>query len=473
MSDWFERHALKLIPLSPIHVGTGEPLDWTQSVIDANGKRILLFDGARLPPALQKKVDAYSQKILVHNVDVVKFIREFQAEMRKSIPDIARAGGEQIAVLPALSGALNEKTGSGRVNNENRRTAIQSLQIARCMTEPRSGRAYVPGSSVKGAMRTAWADEKDPGIASRARFHEDPFSRVMLEDFQLETTSATVVVSGRCAKRSDPTRGRPELSVQVEVIRPGTDTILEGGIRFRRGDPVAGVVEPLELFKLTHAFHLAHWNAQRSQLEPHVAKWWWDAMQALVDDLAAGRHPTVALVRLGRYGTAESKTTRRRSIKVRISRTNSENRPAGTTFWLADDSGNGGAVPFGWALLAAADIESPCLVALREGFEKNAPWSSVNGVKYAVEGASGSQLAEVQGASSRSHPFIEDLETRLAEKKLTVDWLKAQARDAAKLESPEDRQLVKKWISDHLVSSKSVVPSYRRAEFTSLLQAIN
>lgn len=472
MSEWFARQSLKLIPLSPIHVGTGEPLDWTQSVIDASGQRILLFDGARLSAALQKKVDAYSQKVLVQNVDVVKFIREFQAEMRKNIPDIARAGGEQIAVLPALSGALNEKTGNGRVGNENRRTAIQSLQIARCMTEPRSGRAYIPGSSVKGAMRTAWADVKDPQIASRARFHEDPFSRVMLEDFRLETTSATVVVSGRCAKRTDPTRGKPELSVQVEVIRPGTDTILEGGIRFRRGDPVAGIVDPLELLKLTHAFHLAHWNAQCDQLARHVATWWKDAMEGLVSALAAERHPAVALVRIGRYGTAESKTTRKRSIKVRISRTNSENRPTGTTFWLADDSGKGGAVPFGWALLAAADIENPYLLKLREGFEKNAPWSSVNGVRSGVGGASGSQLAEAQGASSGLHPFIEDLETRLAEKRLTVDWLKAQARDAAKLEKTEDRELLKKWISDHLLSPKSVVPSYRRAEFTSLLQAI-
>jgi CRISPR-associated protein Csm5 len=475
MPDWFTHQQLKLVPLSPIHVGTGEPLDWTQCVVDAGNARVVLFDESRIPEKVHAEINRQALQLVQTSIDGVKFIRGFQAAMKRLVGDIARAGAGEISILPALASTLDSNTGAGQARNEQRREAVQNLQVDRSMFDPRGGLAYVPGSSVKGAIRTSWADEKDPEISSRARFHEDPFSRVMLEDFRLERPVRTVIVSARSAKRTDPLRAA--LSVQAEVIRPGTEVSLVGGIRVREGDKAAGRPKIDDLLALTTRFHNGLWQSQREQLRLHVAEWWFRAMDALVNEVAGGRLPGMYLVRVGKFCTAESKTTRKRSIKVRVSRTEQARRPQGTTFWLADDvrrQTTSSAVPFGWALLVSAQAEVPLVQQILRSFEDQEPWSkariSVPTPSANAKGAA-TQSATVHPADDRL-PMIVDLEQRAADKRLNADWLKACIRDAEKFEEVAHRHAVRKWIEEHLASKTACVPTYRKPEFTPLLQKL-
>jgi hypothetical protein len=166
--------------------------------------------------------------------------------------------------------------------------------------------------------------------------------------------------------------GEGQLPVRVAVLLPSVPAEL--ALRWR--DRRETVVRPVNLDTLlaaTDQFHRDHWWSQAQQLEPHVPKWWFKAMTQVMR--AAADQRGTALIRLGKYCSAESKTTRDRKIKIMMGRSKSpEHRANATTFWLAGDEGDKEGLPFGWALLEP--IANPtCTCVMLQAMHANLPWS--------------------------------------------------------------------------------------------------
>lgn len=385
----FDTHPFRLTLLSPLHIGAGDDLDWTRTVL--NGDRMVLFDPlrAQLPERALKEMEAAAQKS-----NAVDAIASLQRVFQTYSKVLVAAGTGYIR----LSHEVRKHLGGSVGRNTQRKTggsAVNTLQIARNAHDVGTGRPYIPGSSLKGALRTAEIarrhkgkhpspppgpnrDLRDPSDELLGRFQHSPFSRIMLSDMH-----ATVPVSGFAAHVQNMRR-RPGQGVATRAVRPIIEMIpafvpglyageLRTGLSRGANDPVSGVPNVHDLLKTAHQFHVTLFEDFARMVEggghrDHSPDWL-KAMRALLHhpDLAAAfKGGRAALIRLGKFGSAESKTVEWRSVRNAMARKSGgpERMLHSTTFWLADHGADGG-LPLGWVLLelgaaASAPVQTFC-----------------------------------------------------------------------------------------------------------------
>lgn len=375
MTHFVEQHSFSLTPLSPIHVGAGEDLDWTTSYID--GSALVLFDSIRVAIRLEEKTLAAIDKAL-GNADPSRIICDLQRVYRENRAALSQGARRFVSVLPDL--AEHMQNALGQVSQrEDRRSIVNELAVARTMVEPLLQRPYIPGSTLKGAIRTAWLDalpavrgRKDGSLDESAMlggsFDKDPFRLVGVADLSSDAGARTVIVEARNVRRQVSTSGRDEgkgLPVRVEAIAPFLAGALRGGVVLRKlngktleRDVQLATPELDEILTRINRFHIGLFRAQREQLRGlrhHVDQDWLSSMETLVGRIDKGEGRKVGLVRIGKFCTAEAKTVSERQISVRVGRSQTDKRRNGTTFWLAGDRMASGRLPFGWALIEFGD----------------------------------------------------------------------------------------------------------------------
>ena len=150
-----ERHVLRAWPLTPIHIGTGEELTPKSFVL--KGDSLRSFNSlAALAGATETERERYRQWLKSGD-----FVRA-QTELAKLASSQAAYSGETIAVSESTRGDL-EKVLDGRSPGKGR---IRPFL--------RDGSAPIlPGSSLKGALRTAWIDREIEGIATQDKIPTD------------------------------------------------------------------------------------------------------------------------------------------------------------------------------------------------------------------------------------------------------------------------------------------------------------
>jgi hypothetical protein len=196
-------------------------------------------------------------------------------------------------------------------------------------------------------------------------------------------------------------------------------------------------------------------------MKNHAPRWWLDAMGEIV------KTPNIALIRLGKFATAESKTTRDRNIAVRVAKNGPPDwRKEGTTFWLAGDDKDDGGIPFGWALLEWQDGPTSA-TALVDSFSRSAPWAELL-VTAADVGSPANEII----APSEIQNEIEFLKaiTQLDRKYWTENHLKNLARNAHNVADESERQRIREWL---LENYKSVIkPAFKQADFEKRIREI-
>ena len=145
----FERHAFTLTPLSPIHVGTGETIEPYEYD---------LFSGREVRSLVAFDLDALLSQLT--DVQRREFLKLTESANVVALRDWFRKlpHREQCRRFAVALGSTAAREIAQHLDNPSRLGEIHLLP-----RHPGTGLCYLPGSSVKGAMRTALID----GVARR------------------------------------------------------------------------------------------------------------------------------------------------------------------------------------------------------------------------------------------------------------------------------------------------------------------
>lgn len=379
---FLETIPLRLTPLTPIHIGCGIDFEPTNYVIDDG--TLFHFDPSRV------LLEGRERKELIDSVNagsaailrVQRFFHErrdrFAAVASQAIPVAAGVAAQHAARI----GQIAQREADGRqISNQ--------LQIERTAHHPHSGVALLPGSSLKGALRTAWLDHLNNGqaLATNERvyelekrllggaFHTDPFRTVMLSDGVGNTVVSKVLFSTNQKKRQVFNRAGEEVvgrgpATRRECILGGQLAALNCELRFAllpgqhsRFSIPAAQLRWRDIAIASNRYFVPRLRSELGLLDERgfCDPRWSDGVRTLLQhlglDFEAGR---CVLLRVGRHSGAENVTLDGvRQIRImQAPRTPPRVADAATTLWLAAENENvtrGSLLPFGWLLLERGD----------------------------------------------------------------------------------------------------------------------
>jgi CRISPR-associated protein Csm5 len=432
------------VPLTPIHIGDGSHLSPEDFLIESG--ELLRFSPTRviadMPPARQQK--------LIDAVAAGK-LKDAQALVRQSVNRDQHVF-ERIAVGPEARDYLQKAI----TNPDRRGEASPFMRMA--------GRPFVPGSSLKGAFRTALVSERANaksaavGVRIGARLETlhspqsgeisdslqqialdysagategDPLRDVSIADARLgpgatRFDKVTVGWTPNPKKADDKKKGR---QLHVERLLSVIDRCPPGDVAFtlaltitdedrqQQRQRLNGAKTPRapvhlrSLLEAAHAFHVKRWEDEMERLFPEGstvrrrlenARKNADAYARTLAPSALDGIPTI-LLRLGRFTGFEAKSveTWRRGWAPQTKKLLTR---AGTHSMVVD---GGDILPFGWLLLCPASAP----VA-----ERTAP-PRIGGAPAA---AADKQTAPSRPAAPAAPPrraFVDEQEVTIVEKK--------------------------------------------------------
>jgi CRISPR-associated protein Csm5 len=442
MTRFIHTHALALTPLTPIHIGCGEDFEPTNYVIKDGV--LYHFDPARLALSPSER-NSLSEAA---NLQGDRAIRAVQSFFHKKRDACAKASTFSLPVASGVSTWYENRVGSVVQRERDGRTVSNQLGIERTAHHPHSGRPYIPGSSLKGSMRTAWLNHIDRQAASvrdlevsdgkgsseieaqllgyavsaeqktKIELHRDPFRLVKVADAVGEQVAGRVVFAVDRYKEEQPRRngqGKKNPYVPREVIAGGQYRALRGEIRFdvlapsldQSKVPAPGKRIPgfAQLALACNRFYGARLREDLALLRRRrfVDDEWIAGIEALLESLRpqldAGR---AMLLRVGRHSGAESVTLeKRRAIGIMGGKKRATSvARAATTVWLAaerEDSRTG-LLPLGFILVEQAD--APENAPLAHWCEKQATRVDGAVLAHAPAAAATRQAAPSAGAET-------------------------------------------------------------------------
>jgi len=375
--DIMESRRWKIKVLTPVHIGCGEVYEPFSFAIKDN--KLLVFDMEQLLSALDEKTRReFSNICLMGTSDAIikmyKFVRRNVAERKdiiekgivKKTIDVTRALVEhynsQIIGTNQPAQRSYQSQQNRPFNNSSR--VISQFQIYRTFFDPNSELPIIPGSSVKGAIRTAVLNARKNEVANKTlrnyyykdrfgkinydakklesdilkykKFQEDPFSLVRVSDFRPVGQPKVKVTYAINVKKSSGKPGRGPYQIVEALLEgefEGTITILKYQKSSERR-----IDSPLSFEEIKGAlkgFYGKELEREKKEMEKTGISY------------KAIQQPTIP-IRIGRHSGAECVTIE----GFRVIRIMGSNTPGATptTLWLAseDRSKPQNAMPFGW-----------------------------------------------------------------------------------------------------------------------------
>ncbi len=353
---------IKLHVLSPIHIGCDCVFEPTSFVIDETKKKLIEFD----PMDYVEALTVPQREELIkkcENGDLLQIFQFIKRTYKHGIPT------NEVNIA---SGLLEHYKTVLSMRSYNKNTIINQFTMNKTAHNTQTRFVYVPGSSLKGAMRTGYLSslavisgirgEKNKkaleetllGGSFGGGFGPDPFRMIKVSDLQPFSNVQTKILYGinRKKKTSDkPTKaenGPPQI---FEAIEQGS--IFEGAININTPDKNADIKQPIDknkLLTLMHRHYRTIYEQEEKVLEDCGFK------QIPIEGFQKHLGKTCFLVRIGRHSGAEAVTIEgNRNIKIMQAAGEKKYLPYSTTLWLASETrkplyGNA-LVPFGWAIL--------------------------------------------------------------------------------------------------------------------------
>ena len=408
-----EHWRVAMTPISPVHLGTGQDYQPSGYVID--DETLWEFDAiaahGALPEAQHKRLSA----ILDGRADdsMLLQVQSFFYENRERLIGVSR---HQVRVPRTVEGFYQERVGKV-VQDEGRGSKVQNkLEIERTAWSTGTGKPILPGSGLKGAIRTALLNRENKGQplpdhlkkdreASRklqedlfrGSFHMDPMRLIRLGDatvaesefdFATEIRFAINRKKRKVLKNGKSLASRAEqanLYQLLECLPPWGVRAFEGSLAIQQSGDVESTEWPKMCFSLPviaeacNRFYRAHLDRELAILKDmgYLQSSWADRLEGLLQGYV-GRlldANKAFLLRVGRHSGAESVTLNGvRNITIMKGR---GERPdyldSAKTLWLAGDEyqARGNLLPFGW-LLAEPFRDTSDLAAWPEAIASNA-----------------------------------------------------------------------------------------------------
>lgn len=366
--------------LSPVHIGCDEVYEPMGFAVDEQAQSLVVFNPEQFLASLSAHQRSKFSAICMKGT--ISSILELYGFLRGQ-----KAPGRQIPVCPGFLEHYGKTLAISARDERKIQQELNRFQIGRTAYLPGRDRPYIPGSSVKGAIRTAYLNLLDgqeinsrspsgyrPHMALEAklldydpqRIETDPFRMVKVSDF-LPVGEAATHIGYAVNMKKRPTEhdamGPPQI---LEMIEPGM--WFRGVIRVDRPEPKAPIRKPVSLEDLLRSigqFYLARKTEEDGTLRDL------GVVTAAMDAPDHGR-----LIRVGRHSGAEAVTIERhRSIRIMQKGGPPREGRNATTLWLSASDRNGKDVralkPFGWMVLGEVKKEqATAFDGLEEAFLK-------------------------------------------------------------------------------------------------------
>ena len=470
---------LAITALSPVHIGTGEDLEPTGYVIE--GEDLYRFS----PEAALRALPAAAREELTKVLGAapsVQLIKQVQAFFHRHSEALIAEAEHAMPVLPSIAAEYQQRVGKTAQREENGREIINQLAIARTYADVASGRPILPGSSLKGAMRTALLDLVNDGASLQQhresnrdlqqrlfrykQFDLDPMRLVQIGDARDLSPMETYATEVRYAvnrKRQPVLKDGREIPAQAENLRQVLECVpplrpqaFIGQLGIQDVAGLSSLKLPDASLRWSFADIAAACNQfyqpilEREVLElrsrGYLSAAWVNTVQQLLTDRQSALESNQAfLLRVGRHSGAESVTINGvRSIKIMGAK---GERPtfmeAAKTVWLAagDIQQRAELLPFGWVLVESAPVGQPLPswpAALREGLAEQAGIASNHWYQRTSERRDAlSTLAAERKARDRQR--AEDAAREAQAEQAKAERLANLSAEALKLEELRER----------------------------------
>lgn len=390
MNHFLKTYRLALTPLSPIHIGCGEDFEPTNYVIDDGV--LYGFDPSRavLNDLQKAKLSEAGQRASL--LGIQRFFRD-NAAIFKAQADVL------IPVSAGVAKIYEQRIGRAANVEASGNTIFNQLFIERNSHTGQQGLPYIPGSSFKGAIRTAILDDLNQGYPARpeekdrrgAAKSDLVEKRLLQGDFATSPLRLLKIADLLPAPHSDPAR-RVLFAVNLkkkQIIKDGKELqpkgiaarkecILHGQYRAFVADAVLQVLDPHEDARTTPAHRLRPTDLRQTAKQSNTYNkirlerelrlldgrgmanpvWKQSLEQLLAGELSKKlARGDAFLIRLGRYCGAESKTLSGDGV-AQIKIMQGKGQPPviqdkTKTVWLAaeNESDQKHLLPFGWAVV--------------------------------------------------------------------------------------------------------------------------
>ena len=396
MSPFLTTHRLHLTPLSPIHIGCGEDFEPTNYVIDDG--LLYGFDPSRaaLNDLQRKQLTDVARRGSLAGIQ--RFFRDHAAAFKP----------HAYVVMPVCAGVeekYKETIGKAANIEASGKPVFNKQEIERHVYTGALQQPFIPGTSFKGALRTAWlddlnAEQRPQENTSRSTtamekrllggdFQTSPLRLLKVADL-MPTREPEREVLFAVNRKKREVLGRDGQPLQPKGIAARKDCVLHGQYRLfvadvtlpallqhvgasdNKGKPATpqaqqlnahGAVDMRKLARQSNAYHLQRLRRELAVLDGRglVHPTWKNSINLLLlaqgtlgKKLATG---DAFLLRIGRYGSADSKTLTGEgvaSIKIMGGKGQPPTFESTTkTVWLAaqTEGDQKHLIPFGWAVV--------------------------------------------------------------------------------------------------------------------------
>lgn len=357
---------IRLHVLSPINIGCDDVYEPTSFVIDEQKKKLIEFDPIDFIKALKpQEINEFTKTASGDNLLAI-----FKAINRFYKPNIK---GREVNVTNALVKHYKKILSMGTFD---KKAVINQFTINKTAYNSQSNSPYIPGSSVKGAIRTAYlsalAREKNiTAYKGNARdleknllggsFETDPFRMLKISDLLHVRDISTKIVYAvnKKKKKSDKESFADKGGVYqiFETIQAGA--VFEGIININKPENSANIKLPItpDILKSTNKFYIPLLKDEEKMLKQiNVSV---SSIDNAIDNKFKEQinNKTAFLIRLGRHSGAEAVTIEgNRNIKIMQGKNKQPKYlDHATTLWLASDepkpTNNNSLLPFNWAVM--------------------------------------------------------------------------------------------------------------------------
>ncbi len=435
---------IRLEPLTPVHIGAGETLDPLSYVMREEDGIPYLY-----PVDVAAWVEAQGNPAELATLFGTKSLTEIRAYLAKELTpvlDIYGGAPSQVYSREIFKKYSDELRPQGSPNQ---------LLISPAQKNPVTGGLVIPGSSIKGAIRTAvidWLDQnwglglKDATNRDRrgyesalelalGKISDNAFRDLKVGDFPAGLGESFIITAKEVRRVDNPLKtGTPKNDCEVTLSRSmtGQSYALYGKVALGshgggKRDTVLTVSQGnrkqswdlLGLMDLCNKFYGIRYLKERTKFytAAHLSATA-EALKSVEESLL---HPTAnaMILRLGHYSHVECMTVTDNQPKTRPVPRGEGQMPHGTTRTLAD-----GKYPFGWARLSVISAEEYAQACARR---EEADARFLQGRSAKRQAVSNTREAEER---QRQERVRQEQERREAEE---------QARAAMEKMSPEER----------------------------------
>lgn len=350
---------IRLHILSPVHIGCDESYTPIQFVIDSDKCQLIEFDlwdfinslKNRDLEELTKISEKASPTVLV---ELYKFYHARKNKIKGRIIPVPKQLSERYESVRQMS------------NNEQILKEFNRFEIPKTFFNPYTKAPLIPGSSVKGSLRTGYVEgllkqqgnlelyknksyDKIEAELLGGTMQFDPLRLLKISDFEPEREVKTKIIYQVNIKKEGEGFGRA-LSLPIEVIPEGYT--FRGTVKIDQRIPNSGIKRAIDLKEFL-SFNHSHYE-KILNMEFNIAKkkkFWLPP----IDKFREKIKEKFFLIRVGKHSGAEAVTWEGlRKIKVRTSR-GTQKMSSATTIWLASEERKPAtlkeAKPFGWIML--------------------------------------------------------------------------------------------------------------------------